>query len=142
VLTRSPNTVDPHTAHPLPARAAVLPREWIPRWRRAATTAEAHARGVRLRGLILENAVTEETGLIVVTVESRVRLEPGARAVALDRGTDRTATMTLRGDTVLRRNGRRARLSRVRVGDAVRVTRRPGAALAAALDARNARRSG
>jgi hypothetical protein len=83
---------------------------------RAAAVAGAHARGVRLRGLLVG-----EADLIVITVESRVELERDAPSVAVESGPERSATVALRGDAAVRRNGRRTVPGRLRVGDRVQV---------------------
>jgi hypothetical protein len=132
VLLRRHNPVAPHVALPRPAAVSAFPREWAHRWRRAAAAAGAHARGVRLRGLIVE-AGEDEVGVIVVTVE-RVAVACAPRAVRVVRGDERAATITLRSDAVLCRNGREAPLSRLRVGDLARVRTGPGPARVTAVD--------
>jgi len=134
-MRRDNDPVASHGAFPPPAAGSVTPREWAHRSRRAALTAGAHARGVRLRGLIVETG-GDEVGLIVVTVE-RVALGCSAPALRVMRGAERAATVTLRGDSVLRRNGRAVPLARLRVGDFVRVRGGAGAARASATDARH-----
>jgi hypothetical protein len=138
VLLRRDTPVAPHHAVPHPASVTAIPRAWAHRWRRTAAAAGAH-RGVRLRGLIVE-AGDNPIGLIVVTVE-RVPLACAAPALRVVRGDERAATVTLRGDATLHRNGRRVPLSRLRVGDLVRVTAGPGAASVTAVDPWHGRRA-
>jgi hypothetical protein len=57
----------------------------------------------------------------VITVEAGSAVGADAPSVEIVRGSDRAATVTLRGDVDVSRNGRRSRPDRVRVGDRIRV---------------------
>jgi hypothetical protein len=76
--------------------------------------AGAPARGVRLRGLIVG-----ATDLIAISVERGV--DARGPSVAIERGPDRAATVTLGGDVPVSRNGRRSRPERLRAGDRIAI---------------------